>query len=615
MTQQAQETQGADSKKGWWFVGNGSFVSNGYVVYVNGLDGEDPNPIANGSGAKMRNNLVGGPEDSKRRSLSAFISTLTAIADASAASEKKYLEMKLQQLYDSNKSGAEVKYLDKIAEAIRGQDYSAAYTLLLKRQKDLKKFRQEIQNVSHRSYAKSREFFNSQFSKFLAGKFEQQLKNQRGYERSITLDTDFDALIDEFFSDFLNVNIDDNESIEILKQSFINDLENIRRSSGGQIILGTKLNKENGKITGARALEDSAVIQTINKKTKKTKITRITPKNLSGNGNKPLTTKQGKYRSPRRIAEAWAAGLARYVGLGLGQEAYQIGAFQGIGARAFSTGKVTRVKQDYFGNTLGNLQQKGDILVVECYSGTANIDEIINRVQDQVGNQTSAEYFDALDQALKEAAENDPTSEIFELTVNVKGYISNYDLQIEGEGSFANRLGVLKAANVNGIGEQLIFLLNNTAEGALMSGRAADLQDYIAAVCVAWMWDKPEELFNLNLNSVSNFHKVRLFNSGGAYFTASQIIYQTIAKLQAKINDQFVRVNITPPPGYGNYSNLLNNPSNNGVNSWNEWQANLTTRWDEVKRDAMNNGSLSIKFNQASLNQLLSNLTTILNAK
>ena len=34
--------------KGWWFTGAGSFISNGYVIYTNGLDGYAPNPIAVG---------------------------------------------------------------------------------------------------------------------------------------------------------------------------------------------------------------------------------------------------------------------------------------------------------------------------------------------------------------------------------------------------------------------------------------------------------------------------------------------------------------------------------------------------------------------------------------
>ena len=37
--------EGWDSK-GWWFTGAGSFVSNGYVIYSNGLDGWLPNPNA-----------------------------------------------------------------------------------------------------------------------------------------------------------------------------------------------------------------------------------------------------------------------------------------------------------------------------------------------------------------------------------------------------------------------------------------------------------------------------------------------------------------------------------------------------------------------------------------
>lgn len=34
------------NSKGWWFDGGTSFMSNGYVIYYNGLNDELPNPTA-----------------------------------------------------------------------------------------------------------------------------------------------------------------------------------------------------------------------------------------------------------------------------------------------------------------------------------------------------------------------------------------------------------------------------------------------------------------------------------------------------------------------------------------------------------------------------------------
>lgn len=592
--------------KGWWFTGAGSFISNGYVIYTNGLDGYAPNPIAVGQGGNLLSNLIDDRNEEKNAAFSKFISTLRAVADAQAAAEEKYLKLKLDQLFRSNTSGIEVSYLNKIQEAIDSKAYGAAYTLLLKRQKDLTKFRKEVKSTKHRSYAQTNEFFSIQFAKFLVPKFEAQLKGQRGADREIVLDTDFGELIDEYFSTALNVSVEDNQSLEVIRQSFIHDLENIRDASGGQIILSSYLKSDK---TGARPNEDSAYI--INSKTGQKK--HLIAKKLSKTG-KALTTKQGKYRTPRQIAEAWAAALAQVVGRGLGQEAYQIGAFGDIGARAFSTGQVMRDRFNYFGDKTVFSQQKEDIFVIDCFHGELDLNEVITGTAQAIGNNTTAEYYDELDQRLKNLAESNPATEIFELVVNVKGYISTRDLQIEGTGSFLNRVNNLQAANVNGVGEQLIFMLNNTAKGALMSGQEEVLADYIAATCVAWMWDKPEELFNLDLSAPANLHKVRLFNSGGAYFTASQIIYQTIAKLQGQSDNQFVRVGIKAPPQYSGYSALLNSIPNNGKNM-SEWQSILKQRWDAVRQDAMENGALSIHFNQAGLNELLGNLTAILKAK
>jgi hypothetical protein len=50
----------------------------------------------------------------------------------------------------------------------------------------------------------------------------------------------------------------------------------------------------------------------------------------------------------------------------------------------------------------------------------------------------------------------------------------------------------------------------------------------------------------------------------------------------------------------------------NGVQTKDEWDAILKKMWDTVKADAMEKGSISIKFNQAELNELLGNLKSIL---
>jgi hypothetical protein len=99
-------------------------------------------------------------------------------------------------------------------------------------------------------------------------------------------------------------------------------------------------------------------------------------------------------------------------------------------------------------------------------------------------------------------------------------------MSIEGVGSFNQRTKnlVKMAQEAEGIPafsmEKLIFMLNNTVEGCIASYCVDRLVNYIAAVCVAWMWDDYTELFSLSESS-SAIQKIRMFNSGGQYYSAS----------------------------------------------------------------------------------------------
>lgn len=62
---------GYDSK-GWWFTGAGSFMSNGYVIYKNGLDGDLPNPTAIQQGLTYRSRLFDERSMDKRSSYYQF---------------------------------------------------------------------------------------------------------------------------------------------------------------------------------------------------------------------------------------------------------------------------------------------------------------------------------------------------------------------------------------------------------------------------------------------------------------------------------------------------------------------------------------------------------------
>lgn len=581
--------EGWDSK-GWWFTGGGSFVSNGYVIYSNGLDGWLPNPNAILQGSTFQARLLDTRSMDKRSSHYQFISQLQAIADKAAADEHKYLTLKLEYL---RKTDIDVEWRDKIIQAIEAGEYSAAYTLLLHRDKNLKEFQREISSNRNKSFARTNEFFNSQFYKFIAHKFEQQLSTQTGNTRTISLDQDFEELVDEFLKQVLNISVDENQSLQYIKDSFVQGLNEKFKESGGKFYNSVFLDKRG----------DGTVLRRHKNNTHKFKTER-------------WLKQKGEFRSPGAIADNIAYTLMKNIGKGLSTEAYGISAWQGIGSRAFATGNVKIDVDNLFtGSKFKNVSGRNDIIIPEVFYAEVTQDQMIQDLYAEGYDDQTKIFYDELEKRMKQQAAESAAGEFFETVVSTKGYLSNYDLTIAGDGSFSQRMSTIKELNLDGgMAEKLIFMLNNTTNGCIMEGRQSEIADYIAAACVAWIWDNPEELIDLNQKTPKNYHKIRLFQSGSAYFTASQIIQQSIDRLIYYQNDvnKFVQVNITPPPMYKGYDALIEQYPMNGVKTKDEWDATLKKMWDIVKADAMEKGSISIKFNQAELNELLSNLKSIL---
>lgn len=580
-------------QNGWWFTGGSSFMSNGYVIYKSGLDGNPPNPTALLQGNTYAYKLFDYRSTDKRSSYSQFTTHLHSVAERAAENEERFLTLKLQQLREN--SNIDVNYLDTIESAVQKKDYSAAYTLLLRRDKDLKEFQREISSNKNQSFAKTNEFFNSQFYTYLAEKFEQQLKSQTGKTRNIDLEEDFDTFVDNFFKERLNISIDENTSLRYIRDTFI---EGLKKISGSE---------DKFKIRWGTFLESAgADLKNLSKKNGATHAFRR---------ERIVRKDNGQFRTPGEIARKIAYGLVNNIGRGLSTEAYSLGTWGGIGTKAFSTGAMTINRQDYFGNNIGAKMGTTDLRIYDVYSAEVSLDDIIEDLYREGYDNTLTSFYEELDRRLQQAASNSSVSDFFEIAVSVKGYMSNYDLKVAGEGSFKNRLGRLNEINLDGnMNDKLVFMLNNTTKDCIMEGREDQIADYIASVCAAWMWDNTEDLFNLNLDIPTNYHKIYLFQSGTAYFTASQIIQQTLNRLLANGDDanHFVQVIVTPPASYGGYTNLMNTFSTAGVQSRDQWQAILQQRWDAVKAAAMETGTLAIHFNQAELNELLGNLKSIL---
>ena len=573
----------------WWFTGATSFMSNGYSIYRRGLGGYEPNPTAVQQGLTYEDRMFNIKSTNIRASYGQFLDYLRKIIAAQSEIEERYLRLKLEQLRKMNI--IDPSYLDQIAAAVEGKDYNTAYTLLLRRDKDLEKFKQEVSSNRFKSFQKTNEFWSSQFSKFIQGKLQQQIEAQAGSDvLHLDFDTDFGNLVDEFLAKLLDSPDVKNSSLDFIKKQFVDGLKKVFE---GFSTLNFDI-----------ALKDNSM-----------NVTDITNSKLNMSH---FVTKRGKFRKPSAIAKNIADAVYAGIGRGLSTEIYAIGSLQKVGIKGLSTGDLTKEIKNEFTGEVYNVQQKADAIGFEVFNADIDIDSIVDEIYTQNVSKNGSNLLNAIEKRVNEALETTSVGEIFELTENIKGYTSNYNLQIEGEGNFYNRMSNLKKIDLGGnMTSKLIFMLNNTTKGCIADGRISEIADYLAAVAVAWMWDDYEEIFNISDTPASSrINRVHLFNSGGAYFTASQILQQTLENLEGDTDpNKFVNVKINPASPYpdSDYISLRGEVpiSKFSAMSKDEQQKELKREWDIVKDYTMKNGTMSIDFNQKQLDELLSGLRTI----
>ena len=573
----------------WWFTGATSFMSNGYSIYRRGLGGYEPNPTAVQQGLTYEDRMFNIKSTNIRASYGQFLDYLRKIIATQSGIEERYLRLKLEQLRKMNI--IDPSYLDQIAAAVEGKDYNTAYTLLLRRDKDLEKFKQEAASNRFKSFQKTNEFWSSQFSKFIQNKLQQQIEAQAGSDvLHLDFDTDFSNLVDEFLTKILDSPDVKNNSLNFIKKQFVDGLK--------------KAFENFSTLNFDIALKDNSM-----------NVTDITNSKLNMSH---FITKKGKFRKPSAIAKNIADAIYASIGRGLSTEVYAIGSLQKIGAKGLATGELTKEIKNEFTGEVYNVQQKADAIGFEVFNADIDIDSIVDEIYAQNSSKSGESLLYEIEKRVNEALESTSVGEMFELTENIKGYTSNYDLKVEGEGNFYNRMSNLKKLNLGGnMTSKLIFMLNNTTKGCIADGRISEIADYLAAVAVAWMWDDYEEIFNISDTPASSrINRVHLFNSGGAYFTASQILQQTLENLEGDTDpNKFVKVKINPASPYpdSDYISLRGEVpiSKFKAMSKDEQQEELKREWDIVKDYTMKNGTMSIDFNQKQLDELLSGLRTI----
>lgn len=579
----------SETRDSYRFSGGTSFMTNGYIIWQNGLDGEEPNWFAKQQGTTYVDRMFYDRSLDQRSSFYKFTEFLSQIQQKEAVKERDFINLKLEKM---RANILEKERISAVQRAIDDDKFGLAYTLLLDLDTSIQELKRELSSNKFNNYSHMNKFWNTQFSSFLQKKLEQntEIQGHKLVKKIGASSLAIGELVDEWVDELLS------GSNGAVAQSLKPVRESVKASFLGYL--------QRAGIEGLNSYADD-IFGTANNFT-------------SLSGFKTAKKQKGGDKKLSHMTKLIADAIGNAVGLGMPAE-IAVGAEQGkYGAISFNTGTFTkRIAIGLRDEGFKDVQQKADVTSFEVFEGSYDIEKLAKEIFETEGfNQETYKKF--LSQ-LEEAAKND-VGQIFEVDTNVKGYRSKFDLSIEGVGSFNQRTKnlVKMAEEAEGIPaysmEKLIFMLNNTVEGCIASHCVDRLINYIAAVCVAWMWDDYTDLFSLS-ESGSAIQKIRMFNSGGQYYSASQIIGQTLEELLTRYKgSSFVVVDIQPPnfDADGMYRELKGRYPVPNSQDKQEWQSALKPRWDEMRDYVSTHGKISIKIQQAGLEKLIGNLSQYL---
>ena len=573
------------------FSGGTSFMSNGYVIWRNGLAGQEPNWFGVKQGSTYVDKMFYIRSMDQRSSYYHFLSYLETIQKKEADKERAYLDLKLQKM---RQNPLQKNRVEAIQRAVDDNNFGAAYTLMLNLDQDLKDLKRELTESKHfNNISHMNRFWKTQFSDFLRRAIieKTEIQGHKLVQKLGTSSMTIGDLVDDWMMEMLQGSTGAvKESLEPIRAQMKSELLHYIQKAG---------------ITGVNSYTDD-ILGTSNNFT-----------SLSGYKTTYSTKKKGD-KELTSMAKLIADAIGNAVGKGMSQEV-TVTSEQGRDAVSFNTGTfqkdiTTGLRNDGF----AKVYQRADVTSFEMFEGEYDIEKLASSVFDKYGY--SQDSYNKFVELLEEAAKQN-AGQFFQVSTNVKGYRSKRDLSIEGAGSFNQRTKILMkmAQEAEGIPafsmEKLIFMLNNTVEGCIADGETENLVNYFAAVCTAWMWDDYTDLFSVSEDS-SSIQKIRMFNSGGMYYSASQIIGKTLEELQMQYSSgsSFVKVDINPPSFdadsmYESLMVLHPAPSDNDPAAW---QAALAPRWDSMRDYVSTHGTIGIKFIQEGLEKLMVNLSAYL---
>ena len=568
------------------FSGATSFMKNGYAIWRKGLDEEAPNPYAVQQGETYAERMFYIRSMHQLSAYKQFIDYLNNIIKKEADKERRLVEGKLNKLRNllpSKQTGIAIE------RAIADNNFGLAYTLMSDLSQSVESLLKEMESSHFKDISHTSSFWRAEFMDYLDRLLKDKMKVENG---RLVKDTNETLTIDSVVDDWIN------EMLEGADGVYITSVEAIRQEMKKAFLSAmVSAGINDGNEFSQEIFGSTGDITTLRK-------------------YKTIKTKKGKDKSIGTLRNEIVETLGAAVGRGTGAELAALKKGGKSGAVSFSTGTLTKAVRQASTGKFKKVKQKTDVISFET-GGEVDLSQVLNSLYDNGFTDMNLALEHARDRMVQLARESG--EEIFEVNTNVKGYQSRRDLQIASEGSFQQRTQTLvdMAKQADGIPalsmEKLIFMLNNTMDGCLQENRKEYIVDYIAAVCVAWMWDDYAELFSISEKD-SGLTKVHMFASGGVYYSASQILAQTLDSLikqASKTNaTQMVSVQITPPTFDADqeYRGLKEQYPLNPEGTVEDNQAQLKNRWDAMRDKVAKEGIISIAIKQSPLEQLVNKL-------
>ena len=571
------------------FTGGKSFMSNHYAIWWNGLGDHKQNWYAIQQGEKYMERMFYQRSVHGNASYGKFIDFLKKVENKEAKKERDLVMFEISKIEKIQPNSSRVASAKR---AVEQGEFGTAYFFLQQTEEELERFVDNYQkmtgnksgNISHSSL-----FWNSEFDTYFAKKLHKWLdeKSNNSFNKNLTLEQIVDEWIEEAT---VNSNGIVAQSLYDLKQSALDNLKNYFNKNNMVLSSSTKEFTKLSKAKIRKFLEE----------------------------NDYTKTKKGEKRDVKTSTKIFAKDVANAALKGFGQELSQT-AKQGRQGLSFNTGKIKKEMEKVSGGT-SKVQVKKDVVSYITDEVSIDVEQIKQSLAELARNNVQA-AMDEVERQLKELQKEKPTR-IFKVTTNVKGYRSRKDMQIEGEGSFQQRTQNLQKIAEHSKSlpafsmDKIMFMLNNIMPGCLNEKRIHHVVDYLAAICVVWMWDDYTDLLDVDGDNDS-IETVRMFSAGGMYYSASQILRQTRENLEKQVgtkSEQFVNIDIKTPTfdPHSVYKQLVDKyPIKNDM-EYQERQATLAKRWDSMRNLIEKEGKIAIYFKQKELEDMISNLSGIL---